>query len=36
VIGFLCNLAVRPVDERHYMSEDDLARERGLLAAGRP
>ena len=27
VIGFLCNLAVRPVDERHYMSADELAAE---------
>jgi MFS family permease len=25
VIGFLCNLAVRPVDERYYMTSDDLA-----------
>ncbi len=33
VIGFFCNLAVRPVDERHYMSEDDLARERSPAAA---
>jgi MFS family permease len=28
VLGFFCNLAVRPVAERHYMSEDQLARER--------
>ena len=35
VVGFFCNSAIRPVDDRHYMSEDDLARERGLLAAGR-
>jgi hypothetical protein len=27
VIGFLCNLAVRPVDQRHYMSADELAAE---------
>jgi MFS family permease len=27
VIGFLCNLAVRPVDEHHYMSADELAAE---------
>lgn len=33
VVGFFCNLAVRPVDERHYMSEEELARERGLVAA---
>jgi MFS family permease len=25
VIGFLCNLAVRPVQERYYMTADDLA-----------
>jgi len=25
VIGFLCNLAVRPVEERYYMTSDDLA-----------
>jgi MFS family permease len=24
-IGFLCNLAVRPVEERYYMTSDDLA-----------
>ena len=27
VIGFLCNLAVRPVSERHYMSAEQLAAE---------
>jgi MFS family permease len=32
VVGFICNLAVRPVTESHYMSEDELARER--LPAG--
>jgi MFS family permease len=25
VIGFLCNLAMRPVDGNHYMSEEELA-----------
>jgi MFS family permease len=25
VVGFLCNLAVRPVAERYYMTSDDLA-----------
>ena len=30
VVGFFCNLAVRPVDERHYMSDEELALERGL------
>jgi MFS family permease len=33
VLGFFCNLALRPVDERHYMTDEELARERGLLAA---
>jgi MFS family permease len=33
VLGFMANLAVRPVDERFFMSEDELARERGLSAA---
>jgi MFS family permease len=34
VAGFFANLAVRPVDERYYMSDDELARERGLATAG--
>jgi MFS family permease len=34
VVGFFANLAVRPVDDRYYMSDDELARERGLAAAG--
>ena len=34
VVGFFANLAVRPVEERHYMSDDELARERGPMAAG--
>jgi MFS family permease len=29
VIGLLCNLAVRPVEERYYMTSDDLADPRG-------
>jgi MFS family permease len=33
VVGFLCNLAVRPVDERHYMSDEELERERRPAAA---
>jgi MFS family permease len=33
VAGFFCNLAVRPVAERFYMSEGDLERERGLVPA---
>jgi len=30
VLGFLCNLLVRPVAEKHYMSEADLEKERKL------
>lgn len=26
-LGFICNLLVRPVDERHFMSEDELEEE---------
>jgi MFS family permease len=33
VLGFFSNLAVRPVAERHYMTEDQLARERAPAAA---
>jgi MFS family permease len=29
VIGFFCNLAVRPVDERYFMTTDDMAEPRG-------
>jgi hypothetical protein len=25
VVGFLCNLAVRPVDPRHYMADSDAS-----------
>jgi MFS family permease len=32
VIGFFCNLAVRPVAERHYMTDAQLDAERRLLA----
>jgi MFS family permease len=32
VVGFFCNLAVRPVAERYYMSDEELARERGPVA----
>ncbi len=28
VVGFLCNLAVRPVEERYYMTDQQLAAER--------
>ncbi len=34
VLGFFCNLAVRPVAEEHYMSEEELAQERAPAAAG--
>jgi MFS family permease len=34
VAGFFANLAVRPVDDRYYMSDAELARERGLTASG--
>jgi hypothetical protein len=27
-VGLLCNLLIRPVDERHYMSEEQLSAER--------
>ena len=36
VIGFICNWLIRPVDEKHYMSEEELAAERKLAhEAGR-
>jgi MFS family permease len=35
VIGFFANLAVRPVDDRFYMSDGELAQERAALAGGR-
>jgi MFS family permease len=34
VLGFFANLAVRPVAERHFMSDEELARDRGAVAAG--
>ena len=33
-VGLLCNLAVRPLNERYYMTAGDLERERQLLAEG--
>jgi MFS family permease len=33
VIGFFCNLAVRPVQERYFMSEEELTRERAPAPA---
>jgi MFS family permease len=35
VLGFVANLAVRPVPERYYMSDEELALERGLAPAAR-
>jgi MFS family permease len=32
VVGFICNLAVRPVEERHYMSDEEVTRELGGVA----
>lgn len=29
-VGFICNLLVKPVDPRHHMTEQELARERSL------
>jgi MFS family permease len=29
-VGLVCNLLIRPVHEKHHMSEDELARERAL------
>ena len=33
VVGFFANLSVRPVPERYYMSDEEVARERGVVAA---
>ncbi|MBK1842338.1 OFA family MFS transporter [Azospirillum sp. YIM B02556] len=33
VAGFLCNLLVRPVAERHHMSDEEVARKQGTSAA---
>jgi len=33
VLGFFANLAVRPVPDRFFMSDEELARERGLVGA---
>ena len=37
VLGLFCNLAVRPVEEGHFMSDDEVERERSMLrqVAGR-
>jgi MFS family permease len=34
VVGFLCNLMVRPVAERHFMTDDELRRETTPKAPG--
>ncbi len=34
--GFICNLMVRPVNPKHYMSEEQLARERSLQHEAAP
>ena len=31
-LGFVCNLLVRPVDKRHFMTEEELAHERKLAS----
>ncbi len=30
ILGFLCNLAIRPVHAKHFMSDEELAREKAL------
>ncbi|SOE51397.1 MFS permease [plant metagenome] len=30
VLGFLCNLAIRPVNPKHFMTDEELAREKAL------
>ncbi|MBV8853188.1 MAG: MFS transporter, partial [Sinobacteraceae bacterium] len=30
IVGFICNLLVKPVNEKYYMSDEELARERAL------
>jgi hypothetical protein len=35
IIGFVCNLAVRPVAERHYMSDEQLSAELAGLTPAR-
>jgi hypothetical protein len=33
VVGFICNLAVRPVADRYYMSDAELEQERSSSSA---
>jgi hypothetical protein len=35
VVGLVCNLLIRPVHDRHLMTDADLARERQAQHAGR-
>lgn len=30
IVGLICNLAIRPVNPKHFMSEEELAREKAL------
>jgi adenine/guanine phosphoribosyltransferase-like PRPP-binding protein len=30
VVGFVCNLLIRPVNEKYYMTPEELAREKAL------
>jgi len=30
VLGFLCNLAIRPVNAKHFMTDEELAQEKAL------
>ena len=32
LVGFLCNLLIRPVDAKHHMTEEQIAKERARLA----
>jgi hypothetical protein len=35
LVGFICNLLIKPVDEKYYMTEQELERERVLSRASR-
>jgi MFS family permease len=35
-VGFICNLLVKPVDPKNHMTEEELARERGLQHEAAP
>ncbi|MBM3908258.1 MAG: OFA family MFS transporter [Gemmatimonadetes bacterium] len=36
LVGFICNLLVRPVDRKHFMTDAELAEERKALRANQP